>query len=66
MPRADWEYVSESIFGLPTFEEQQRIAEVLLICDAEIDIYSKKLEAMQQQKKGLMQRLLTGEVRVKV
>ena len=33
-------------------------------CDDEIDMLNRKLAALQEQKKGLMQRLLTGWVRV--
>lgn len=51
---------------VPQIEEQQQIAAVLQSCDKEIYLYDKKLEVLQQQKRGLMQRLLTGEVRVKV
>jgi len=51
---------------LPQLEEQKRIADVLNACDHEIRLQIKKLEALKQQKKGLMQRLLTGQVRVKV
>ena len=50
----------------PTIEEQNKIAEVLLAADKEIDLLQKELEVLKLQKKGLMQRLLTGEVRVKV
>lgn len=50
----------------PTDEEMQKIALLLESCDNEIDLHTRKLEALQQQKKGLMQRLLTGAVRVKV
>ncbi|MCW5847527.1 MAG: restriction endonuclease subunit S [Anaerolineae bacterium] len=39
---------------------------VLRACDDEIDLLQQKLAALEQQKKGLMQRLLTGQVRVKV
>lgn len=52
--------------SIPGYEEQKRIADVLEHCDkmiAETRIYYEKL---QQQKKGLMQHLLTGKVRVKV
>ena len=31
---------------------------------AELDLLRRKRDALQQQKKGLMQRLLTGRVRV--
>ena len=46
--------------------EQQAIADVLSIADEEIDLLNKKLEALKEQKKGLMQQLLTGQTRVKV
>ena len=50
----------------PPIEEQQKIAEVLNNCDREIKLLDKKLEILKQQKKGLMQKLLTGEIRVKI
>lgn len=49
---------------LPSLKEQQKIAAVLTTCDAEIALLTRKLSALQQQKKGLMQQLLTGKVRV--
>lgn len=52
--------------GLPPLPEQNMIAEVITISNNEIDLQRKKLDALKQQKKGLMQRLLTGQVRVKV
>lgn len=52
--------------NLPSFEEQQRIAAVLGACDREIELLQKQLAALREQKRGLMQKLLTGEVRVKV
>jgi len=66
MPRSSWDYVSKSTFGLPPVEEQRTIASTLQACDREVDLHLRKLEALQEQKKGLMQRLLTGEVRVRV
>ncbi|MPM96542.1 hypothetical protein SDC9_143706 [bioreactor metagenome] len=50
---------------IPTVEEQREIADVLSTADKEIDLLEKELEALKQQKKGLMQLLLTGIVRVK-
>jgi type I restriction enzyme S subunit len=46
--------------------ERKRIAAVLQICDREIELLTQKRDALQHQKKGLMQWLLTGRVRVKV
>lgn len=51
---------------LPGVPEQQRIAAVLNTCDREIELLQKQLEALKEQKRGLMQKLLTGEIRVKV
>lgn len=53
-------------FKLPSSKEQLKIAELLNASDHEIDLLRKQLEALKQQKKGLMQKLLTGEVRVKL
>ena len=46
--------------------EQQAIANVLSTADDEINLLNQKLEALKEQKKGLMQQLLTGNIRVKV
>lgn len=51
---------------LPPLSEQRKIAAVLLAADREIDLLRKQLDALKQQKKGLMQKLLTGQVRVKI
>lgn len=51
---------------LPPIEEQNKIAAVLDTCDNEIKLQIKKLEALKKQKKGLMQKLLSGQIRVKV
>jgi len=51
---------------LPSLEEQHRIAAVLQTCEREIEVLTQKRDALQRQKKGLMQRLLTGRVRVSV
>lgn len=52
-------------FPLPSLEEQRKIASVLRTCDDEISLLQQKAVALRQQKKGLMQQLLTGKVRVK-
>ena len=45
--------------------EQKKIAQVLSACDKEIELLKSKFQCLKTQKKGLMQRLLNGEVRVK-
>lgn len=47
-------------------KEQRRIAEFLSTADEEIETLGKKLTTLEKQKRGLMQKLLTGEVRVNV
>jgi len=49
---------------LPPREEQDRIAAVLGAADREIVLLEKKLAALRELKKGLMQKLLSGPVKV--
>lgn len=51
---------------LPTIEEQTAIAQVLTAADREIELTQQKLELLRQQKRGLMQQLLTGKKRIKI
>lgn len=51
---------------IPGIEEQQKIAAVLSTADQEISALQKKLEVLKQEKKALMQQLLTGKRRVKI
>jgi len=50
----------------PTTEEQTAIAQVLQAADKEISLLKAKAEKLREQKKGLMQQLLTGKVRLKI
>jgi hypothetical protein len=49
-----------------SIEEQNRIAKTLSTASHEIAQIERELSALEIQKRGLMQKLLTGEVRVKV
>lgn len=49
---------------VPPLDEQRRIATVLDAADAEVAALEAQRDALARQKRGLMQRLLTGEVRV--
>lgn len=51
---------------LPSYEEQSAIANVLEKCDKDITSQGQILEELKEQKKGLMQVLLTGKRRVKM
>lgn len=50
---------------LPTTDEQKAIAQILSTADKEINLLNQELEQLKLQKKGLMQLLLTGIIRVK-
>ena len=50
----------------PSIEEQTATANILSTADKEIEIANAKLDKLRQQKKGLMQQLLTGKKRVKI
>ena len=57
----------ESIrFKLPLPEEQTAIAKVLQAADKEIQLLKNKLDKLKEQKKGLMQILLTGKKRLRI
>ncbi|MFI2948544.1 restriction endonuclease subunit S [Serratia nematodiphila] len=51
---------------IPERLEQQKIAAVLSAADAEISTLEKKLACLKDEKKALMEQLLTGKRRVKV
>ena len=50
---------------LPSLDEQKKTVSILNLAEREINILERKREAFKEQKKGLMQRLLTGKIRVK-
>ena len=57
-------FLSKSILVPINLNEQQKIAEVLTACDDEINLLNLKLENLKKQKQGLMQKLLSGKVRI--
>jgi type I restriction enzyme S subunit len=52
--------------SLPQIEEQKQIADILSSVDDEIDKESERKKGLETLKKGLMQVLLTGKIRVSV
>lgn len=57
----------DTLVSFPTDKsEQQAIARTLMACDSEIESMTNQLNHLTTQKRGLMQQLLTGAVRVKV
>jgi type I restriction enzyme, S subunit len=53
-------------FALPPLQEQRCISAVLNACDRELDLLRRQLAALNRQKRGLMRKLLTGQIRVRV
>jgi type I restriction enzyme S subunit len=50
---------------VPSISEQKRIVKVLETWDKAIELINKKIEIKKNIKKGLMQRLLSGKIRLK-
>jgi type I restriction enzyme S subunit len=48
---------------LPDFDRQQRITDVLNTAQRDVKATTREIDALQNQKRGLMQKLLTGEWR---
>jgi type I restriction enzyme, S subunit len=65
-PNLNAQIIKSSSIRLPPLPEQEKIAAVLSAADTEISNLEKKLAAYKQQKRGLMQQLLTGKTRVRV
>jgi len=63
-PQISLKQVRDSKFPLPPIEEQKQIAEILSTADEKLETLKIKKESFEELKKGLMQKLLTGEVRV--
>lgn len=59
-----WSEFSKLPFPVPSLVEQRAIAEVLRTAHTDLDALNSEIEALTRQKRGLMQKLLTGEWRV--
>ncbi len=63
----DTDVFLREIIRIPAdMEEQRAIAAILDTCDEELRLLRAERAAIDQQKRGLMQRLLTGKVRVSI
>ena len=54
------------IIATPSFEEQTAIAQILQAADKELNLLKAKTDKLKDQKKGMMQVLLTGKKRLKL
>ena len=60
-----WNDFSTLHISIPSQKEQAAINSVLSEADMELKLYQQQLDTLKEQKKGLMQKLLTGDIRVK-
>ncbi|HHW71351.1 MAG TPA: hypothetical protein GX392_08495 [Clostridiales bacterium] len=63
-PNLSAQIIKSLPMSIPLIAEQQKIADILSAWDEAIDLEEKLIEEKQEQKKGLMQNLLTGKVRL--
>lgn len=61
-----WKDLKNIKVPLPNIEEQTKIVSVLVNADQEIELLEQQLADLKQEKKALMQQLLTGKRRVKI
>jgi len=64
MPNINHELVYNIYISIPSFQEQQKIASILSNADFKIIELESTKSNLMKLKKGLMQKLLTGQIRV--
>lgn len=60
-----FEGIQQMKLFIPSIKEQQAISSILSTADKEITLLEKELDLLKEQRKGLMEKLLTGKIRVK-
>ena len=63
-PQLSLKQVRETHIPVPSLQEQQKIASILSSVDEKLEVLQDKKAEFQELKKGLMQQLLTGKIRV--
>lgn len=63
MPRADWGLVENIRLYKGSIDEQEKIGDFFSKLDRHIELEEKKLELLEQQKKGYMQKIFTQELK---
>lgn len=66
VPSLSRQAIESLLLKIPSLPEQEKIAAVLSAADREIELLREKLGYLKEEKKGLMQELLTGRRRVVV
>lgn len=65
MPRADWSYMKEIPFGIPSIKEQEKMANFLTLIDNKIEKQEEKVFSLEEDKSGMMQKLFSWKIRFK-
>ena len=63
-PNLTLEIIVNSIIPLPPLNEQKGIVRILSLIDRTVELYHRERERLERLKRGLMDLLLTGKVRV--
>jgi type I restriction enzyme S subunit len=66
MPRADWDVVRETPLPLPSLKAQNKIVDTLNAAESEVRNSIRLIDQLRLQKRGLMQKLLSGDLPVPV
>ena len=64
LPNIQKKDIDKFSFIIPPYKEQIAIAQILMAIDKELNLLKVKTEKLKEQKKGMMQVLLTGEKRL--
>lgn len=65
MPRADWKLIKNIRLYKGSIEEQEKIGDFFSKLDRQIELEEEKLELLEQQKRGYMQKIFSQELRFK-
>ena len=65
MPKINREELKNFKFVIPSYAEQKEIGDFFSKLDQQIELEEKKLELLEQQKKGYMQKIFSQELRFK-
>lgn len=66
LPRVNWKDLVKYNIALPSISEQKKIFEIISEVDAKLENEQNYKSELEQFKKGLLQVLLTGKIRVKI
>ena len=63
MPRADWDFLSQTVWNIPSIEEQKEIAEVLSSLDDKIDLLHRQNQTLESLAQTLFRQWFIEEAK---